>query len=250
MCSIASYAARRAAVKSALAGDDAEHAAAGRDERAIDEHGGRVGDRDARDRGRGIQALDRPAGDRLVGVALAGEHDDDARVVRERRIRHAAEAAGRGREQQLRQRGVEPGEHDLGLGVAEPRVELDDPDALRRDDEPAVEEADERGALGLERADRRQRDRVEHLVDERRLGTPAVGEPGQRRVGAHAAGVRAGVAVADALVVLGGAERHDVVAVGEEEERDLLAVEELLDQDRALLQVVLGVARARHRGRR
>ncbi len=59
-----------------------------------------------------------------------------------------------------------------------------------------------------------------------------------------------GVAVADALVVLCRAERHDVVAVGEEEQRDLLAVEELLDQDRALLQVVLGVRERRRRDRR
>ena len=68
-----------------------------------------------------------------------------------------------------------------------------------------------------------------------------LGEPRQRRVGAHAAGVRAGVAVAEALVVLRGRERQHVGAVGEQEQRDLLAVEELLDEHRALLQVVGGV---------
>ena len=52
----------------------------------------------------------------------------------------------------------------------------------------------------------------------------------RRRIGAHAAGVRAGVAVADALVVLRGAEAAAaVVAVAEAEEARLLAVEEFLD---------------------
>ena len=54
-------------------------------------------------------------------------------------------------------------------------------------------------------------------------------------------GVRARVAVAQALVVLRRRERQHVRAVGEQEQRDLLAVEELLDEHRALLQVVRGV---------
>ena len=45
-----------------------------------------------------------------------------------------------------------------------------------------------------------------------------------RRVGAHAAGVGTGVAVADALVVLGGGERERGLAVDEGEEARLLAV--------------------------
>ena len=54
-------------------------------------------------------------------------------------------------------------------------------------------------------------------------------QPGHRRDRAHAAGVRAAVAVADALVVLRGqrAARRDAVA--QREQRDLLADEQLLD---------------------
>ena len=78
----------------------------------------------------------------------------------------------------------------------------------------------------------RHRDGVDHLVDE------SGGQPRQRRVRAHAAGVRALVAVEDALVVLGGCERQHVVAVAEQEQRHLLAVEELLDEHRAVLQPV------------
>ncbi len=52
-----------------------------------------------------------------------------------------------------------------------------------------------------------------------------------RRVGAHAAGVRAGIAVADALVVLGGGESQRVFAVAEAEEARLLAVQIGFDHD-------------------
>ena len=51
---------------------------------------------------------------------------------------------------------------------------------------------------------------------------------GHRRVGAHAAGVRAGVALADPLVVAGGRERDGALAVAERKQRQLLAGEELL----------------------
>ncbi len=56
---------------------------------------------------------------------------------------------------------------------------------------------------------------------------------GGRRVGAHAAGVGAGVAVADALVILRGRQRQRVLAVDEGEEARLLAFEEFLDDDLA-----------------
>ena len=67
--------------------------------------------------------------------------------------------------------------------------------------------------------------RFDELLD---LG---LAEPRHRRVRSHAAGVRTGVAVADALVVLGGRERKRLVAVGEDEERDLLALDELFDHE-------------------
>ena len=58
--------------------------------------------------------------------------------------------------------------------------------------------------------------------------SPALRAPGVkiggRAVGAHAAGIGAGIAVADALVVLRRAERDDGLAVDQGEEADLLAV--------------------------
>ena len=53
-------------------------------------------------------------------------------------------------------------------------------------------------------------------------------------VGAHAAGVGAGVAFADALVVLGGGDLDGVGAVAEGEEGELFAGEELFEDDLGL----------------
>src|SRR5690606_18522633 len=50
-----------------------------------------------------------------------------------------------------------------------------------------------------------------------------------RGVSTHAASVRAGVAVADALVVLAGGHRQHVLAVDHDDEAGLFAVEKLLD---------------------
>ena len=70
-------------------------------------------------------------------------------------------------------------------------------------------------------------DGLQQLLD---LG---LAEPGHRRERAHAAGVRAGVAVAEPLEVLRGRERRPRrVAVAEREQRDLLALEQLLDHER------------------
>ena len=55
---------------------------------------------------------------------------------------------------------------------------------------------------------------------------------GHRRVGAHPAGVRAGVAVADPLEVARRRERQRGLAVADREQRQLVAVEELLDHHR------------------
>ena len=56
--------------------------------------------------------------------------------------------------------------------------------------------------------------------------------PGQRRIGAHATGVRPGVAVADPLEVLRGQQRHRDRAVDDREQRHLGTGEVLLDQHR------------------
>ena len=113
------------------------------------------------------------------------------------------------------------------------------------EDEPGVQQADERRALGVELADDGLGDLAGDQVDELLLAAEPRAEPGKRRVRAHAAGVGAVIAVEQALVVLGGAEGQHVVAVAEEEERDLGSGEELLDEHRAERQVRVGVGERR-----
>ena len=71
-----------------------------------------------------------------------------------------------------------------------------------------------------------QHGQVDGLEDLLRLG---VGDVGQRRERAHPAGVRAGVAVADPLVVAGGRKRDGRLAGGDREDRQLRPLEQLFD---------------------
>ena len=80
-------------------------------------------------------------------------------------------------------------------------------------------------------------DRLVHGQRQRVRGSRSI--PGHRRVAAHAAGVRALVAVEDPLVVLGGRHRHGALAVAQGEQRQLLAVEELLEHHARLAEAAL-----------
>ena len=86
-----------------------------------------------------------------------------------------------------------------------------------------VEEAGEAGAL-----DGGQ----DHAVENQ----PALlfGEDAGIGIGSHAAGVRAGVAVEDGLVVLGSRQGQSVPAIAEGDEADLFAAQEFLDDERRL----------------
>ena len=92
---------------------------------------------------------------------------------------------------------------------------------------------------------------VEHgLVD---LGAHALEERvvdlGDRRVGAHPAGVRARVAVADPLEVARRGQRQRALAVAEREHGQLVAVEELLDDHGVLAEAALDEHRLERRAR-
>ena len=134
-------------------------------------------------------------------------------------LRLLREVAG----EQRQQVAVEPREQRLRLGIAEAAVELDHAQPVLGPHQPRVEEALERRAAAGELAEHRQ---VHGLEDLCRL---RVGDVGQRREGAHAAGVRAGVAVPDPLVVAGRREGDGGLAGGEGEDGQLGPLEELLD---------------------
>ncbi len=159
----------------------------------------------------------------LVRVAERGQHDGHRVPVPPAQRRVVGQRPGRGRPQQPGQRRLQQREHDLGLRVAEAGVELDHPRPPRGQRQPDVEQPGERraprGQLGQRRPDHGR----QHVVDQpgRR--------PVQRRVRPHAAGVGAGVAVADPLEVLRRQQRPHRRPVGQAEQRDLRAVQELLD---------------------
>ncbi len=68
-----------------------------------------------------------------------------------------------------------------------------------------------------------------------------IGHHWSRRVSPHAAGVRAGIAVAYAFVILAGGHRQHVLAVDHHDKACLFAVEELLNHD-TVARVAKGVA--------
>ena len=56
-------------------------------------------------------------------------------------------------------------------------------------------------------------------------------DDGCGRIGAHAAGVGAAIAIVAALVILRGGQRHDLLVVRHHDEADFLAAQEFLDHD-------------------
>ncbi len=77
------------------------------------------------------------------------------------------------------------------------------------------------------------------------LGGQAVRRPRKRRICAHPAGVRSGVAVPDPLVVLGGQQGNDGSGFGNDREQgDLWPVQVLLDHDPVARIAQAGVYRA------
>ncbi len=128
--------------------------------------------------------------------------------------------------EQVEQILVEHGQHDLGLGVAETGVELQQPRPRLGEHQPGVEAAAVRGALLAQGGDAGLDEAAQGVVEQ-----GAGIEPRGRRVGAHAAGVGAAVAVVGALVVAGGGEHAHADTVAEREDAHLAAAHPLLDDD-------------------
>ena len=168
--------------------------------------------------------MDGFAGGVFAGVAAAGSDDADAGAGAHSDGELVGGAVDGGVEE-VDDVGFEAEEDGFGLGVAEAGVELEDHGAARGHHDAAEEDALEGGALGLHAVDGLLRDVAEEPLAHGR-GDDAVGG-----VGAHAAGVGAGVAFADAFVVLRGGDLDGVCAVAEGEEGELFAGEELFEDD-------------------
>ena len=98
---------------------------------------------------------------------------------------------------------------DLGLGVAEAHVVLEQFRTLGSQHHPGVEDAAKINGALVQFVHRGRDDTRHDFFDE------FAGHYFHGRVGAHAAGVRSGVGVAHALEVLGGREREGSRAVKE-----------------------------------
>ena len=165
---------------------------------------------------------DRGARHRSTRVAGCCGHDGDG-GLRANDHRELVQLALRGEQGQFGDVGLDEREHGLRLGVAEAHVVLDQARSVGGQHQPGEDHADVRGA--------RRGEVVEDGLDE--LGDQVVGVVGHRcrRVGAHAAGVRPGVALAETLVVLGEWERDRSYAVAQRQQRALGAGQALFEQE-------------------
>ena len=127
-------------------------------------------------------------------------------------------------EQQLAEIGHQPRQQRLAFRVAEADVVLQQLRAARRS--ASGRRRARPGRACLRRPCRR---RSAGTISAIARSVSAGRHARRRRIGAHAAGVRAGVALADALVVLRGAERQHARPVDQGEQARLLADQAVLD---------------------
>ena len=122
--------------------------------------------------------------------------------------------------------GRQPGENGLGLRIAKPAVELQDVRRpVRRHHQAGIENPDVRRTPYGELVEGRLKDLTPDPLDQ------PVARERHRAVGAHAAGVGPGVALAQPLVVLRGRQYQQPPAVGQRQHRQLLAREKRFDDD-------------------
>ena len=160
-------------------------------------------------------------------VRIVGSSEDDAE--RDATIPFGldlVERAGDGVLQQVDEVRLQPHHDRLRFRVAHAAVEFERFDsAILADHQPGVEEAGVGDAVAFHAAYGRQDDLAHGF------GVDFRSHHRSRRIGAHAAGVRAGVAVTDALVVLAGGQCQNVLAVDHDDEAGFLAFQKLLDDD-------------------
>ena len=152
-------------------------------------------DLDALDLGRGREPLDHRAFGGGAGIAVGGHHHGERRVRVPTQVEILQHAVAAG-EQGGHEIGHQAQHQHLAFGIAEAHVVLDQLGALLRDHQSGEQHARERRAHLLHGGDRRFDDLLHRaLCDVRR-------HDGRGRIGAHAAGVWALVAVEGAFVIL------------------------------------------------
>ena len=153
-----------------------------------------------------LDAVDRRPRVVPLRIVPGGDHDGRRRARRGLQV-DLRQVACRRPGECAEQVAVEAREERLCLRVAEPAVELEHLRAVRGQHQPREEDARERSAAPRELLEHWRVDPVDELGDL----VDAEARHGRER--SHAARVRAGVAVADALVVARGCERDGARAV-------------------------------------
>src|SRR5438309_1696388 len=134
-----------------------------------------------------------------------------------------AEAATGNGMQQLREIAVDQRHDRLALRIAEADIILDQLGTLVGKHQPGIKHSAEgRSCLGHGSGSRKNDLLHRPLLE-------VVGQDRSGGIGTHSAGIWAGVAFTDALVILCRGERYGVLAVDEREQAGLLALQKLLD---------------------
>ena len=142
----------------------------------------------------------------------------------------------------IEQLALQQRQHRLRFRVAEAHVVFQEIDAARVHHQPEENHAGKIHAFGDDALERR----LQNVAAEG--GHFGIAKARMRRDDAHAAGILAGVALADGLVVARADERHDVAAVAERQQRAFIAFEKFLNDD--FIARIAKAARLHHRAHR
>ena len=166
---------------------------------------------------------------RLQRVTVGGDHHPECRApvpLQLDLVEPAVRSGLGGCQQHLQQVRLEPHQNRLRLGVAQPAIELQRLGlAGCINHQAGVQKAGVGNAVFFHATHSRQDDFAHgtgvHIGRDHR----------RRRIGAHAAGVGASIAVQQALVVLAGRQRQHVLTVAQHDETGLFALQKLFNDD-------------------
>lgn len=160
---------------------------------------------------------------RSTRITSSGEDDRHRSIAAPLQLRMRSKIAGSGGVEESTEWRCQAGQQGLGLGVAEPCVELDHPNTAGCQCQAGVQQSAERRAAPGHLINSWLQHSVADLFDK------IIRRPRQRRIGAHAAGIGPGVPIANPLEVLRGLQRPYGPPVGYGEQAHLRPIEKLLD---------------------
>jgi beta-fructofuranosidase len=156
-------------------------------------------------------------------VTRSGEDDGHCRTTVPVQLGMRSKITGCRGVQHTSEGRCQAGQQRLGLGIAEPCVELDHPNTANSQRQAGVQQSAERCAATRHLI----HSWLQHFLGD--LFDKIIRRPRQRGVRAHPAGVGSGIAIPDALEVLRGLQGAYGAAIGYREQTHLRPIEKLLD---------------------